>query len=123
MKPKINLVMVILLLVITSAYGQKMKTDIPQFITIPDKVVTSLGALDFKDGAPSAATAQKLYDNLDFLHAQNVFLNTFQGASTYCLGEGFHSVGAEDNSFIIFSDLWFEIFSHQCRCSLLHDHH
>jgi hypothetical protein len=74
-------------------------------LSIPDKVVTSLGTLDFKDGAPSAATTQKLYDNLDFLHAQNVFLNTFQGASTYAAGEGFKSAGAEDNSVLIFSNL------------------
>ena len=74
-------------------------------LSIPDKMTTSIGVLDFKDGAPSAATTQKLYDNLDFLHAQNVFLNTFQGASTYAIGEGFKSVGAEDNSFLIFSNL------------------
>ena len=83
-----------------------MKTDIPPSITIPDKVVTSLGTLEFKDGAPSAATAQKVYDNLDLLHAEDVFLNTFQGASTYCLGEGLQSIGVEDNSFVIFSGLW-----------------
>jgi hypothetical protein len=75
----------------------------PVSLTIPEKVMTSIGTLEFKDGAPSAATTQKLYDNLDFLHAQNVFLNTFQGASTYAAGEGFKSVGAEDNSFLIFS--------------------
>jgi hypothetical protein len=51
-------------------------------------VQTSLGTLDFKDGAPSEATAQKLYDNLDLLRAGNVYLNTFQGASTYTIGEG-----------------------------------
>ncbi len=77
----------------------------PISLTIPDKVVTPIGTLDFKDGAPSAATTQKLYDNLDFLHAQNVFLNTYQGASTYAIGEGFKSVGAEDNTFLIFSNL------------------
>lgn len=105
MKPKIIIPVLATMLAITSAEAQKMKTDIPSSVTIPDKVETSLGKLEFKDGAPSAATAQKLYDNLDLLHAQNVFLNTFQGASTYCLGEGLHSVGAEDNSFVIFSDL------------------
>jgi hypothetical protein len=63
------------------------------------------GTLEFKDGAPSAATAEKLYDNLDFLHAQNVFLNTYQGASTYALHQGFRSVGVEDNSVLIFPTL------------------
>jgi len=77
----------------------------PASLSIPDQVATPLGTLDFKDGAPSTATAQKLYDNLDFLHAQNVVLNTFQGASTYALREGLRSVGAGDNDIIIFSDL------------------
>ena len=81
MKPKITLFLLATMLAITSAHAQKMKTDIPPSITIPDKVVTSLGTLEFKDGAPSAATAQKVYDNLDLLHAEDVFLNTFQGAS------------------------------------------
>ena len=63
-----------------------MKTDIPNLLPF-HKVVTSLGPLSFKKGAPSVAIAQKLYNNLDFLHAQNVFLNTFQDASTYCGGE------------------------------------
>ena len=101
MKPRISFFAFYFLLAISVLQAQ----TIPPSITISDKVVTSLGTLDFKDGAPSAATTQKLYDNLDFLHAQNVFLNTFQGASTYCLGEGFHGIGAEDNSFVIFSDL------------------
>jgi hypothetical protein len=77
----------------------------PASLSIPDKVVTPIGTLDFRDGAPSSATVQKLFDNLDFLHAQNVVLDTFQGASTYALREGLRSVGAEDNSVIIFSDL------------------
>ena len=38
----------------------------PPQITTPDKVETTrLGTLEFKDGAPSASTAQKAYDNLD----------------------------------------------------------
>jgi hypothetical protein len=77
----------------------------PASLTIPDKLNTSIGTLEFKDGAPGIATTQKLYDNLDFLHAQNVFLNTFQGASTYALREGFKSIGAGNNAFLIFSDL------------------
>jgi hypothetical protein len=77
----------------------------PAYLTIPDKLTTPIGVLEFKDGAPSAATTQKLYDNLDLLHAQNVFLNTFQGASTYALGEGFKSAGANDNEALLFSNL------------------
>jgi hypothetical protein len=94
----------VLLITNGAVYAQQFAAT-PASLLIPDKVVTSLGALDFKDGAPSAGTTQKLYDNLDFLHAQNVYLNTFQGASTYAVGEGLKSVGVEDNNFVIFSNL------------------
>jgi hypothetical protein len=96
---------VLLTALIAVALALPVFAQTPASLAIPDKVPTPLGTLDFKDGAPSAATAQKLYDNLDFLHAQNVVLNTFQGASTYALRDGLRSVGAEDNSVIIFSDL------------------
>lgn len=77
----------------------------PKSILIPDKLETPIGTLNFKDGAPDTKTSQLLYDNLDFLHAQNVFLNTFQGSSVYSFGEGFKSVGAKDNEAILFSNL------------------
>jgi hypothetical protein len=44
-----------------------------QAISTPDKVETRIGPLDFKDGAPNAATAAKLYDNLDYTHAFDAF--------------------------------------------------
>ena len=46
-----------------------------------------------------------MYDHLDFVHALNVFLNGFAGASTYALRKGFHEAGAEDNEILIFSEL------------------
>jgi hypothetical protein len=79
----------------------KIAADIPPEITTPDKLETRLGALEFKDGAPSAATVEKVYDNLDFTHALNAYLNCFQGASLYPMRQGFLSIGAEDNSVII----------------------
>jgi hypothetical protein len=35
---------------------------IPPAISTPDKVGTRIGALDFKDGAPNAATVTKVYE-------------------------------------------------------------
>ena len=85
--------------------AQQYKTDIPAEITTPDRVDTRLGTLEFKDGAPSEATVEKVYDNLDFTHALNAFLNTYQGASLYAMRQGFLGIGAEDNSVVIFSEL------------------
>ena len=45
-----------------------------------------------------------MYDHLD-LHALNVFLNGYAGASTYALRKGFHEAGVHDNSILIFSEL------------------
>jgi Protein of unknown function (DUF1254) len=46
-----------------------------------------------------------VYDHLDFVHALNVFLNGFAGASTYALRKGFHEAGAKDNEILMFSEL------------------
>ncbi len=40
----------------------------PESITTPDRVESRLGTLEFEDGAPSPATAELLYDHLDFMH-------------------------------------------------------
>jgi hypothetical protein len=78
---------------------------IPQAITTPDRIQTRIGLLEFKDGAPSAETVQKVYDTLDFNRGVNAFMNSFSGASAYAIREGFHSIGAEDNTVVVFSDL------------------
>ena len=44
-------------------------------ISAPDKVETRLGTLEYKDGVPTPATVQKVYDNLDLMHAVDVYLN------------------------------------------------
>ncbi|ULJ75028.1 DUF1254 domain-containing protein [Rhizobium gallicum] len=77
----------------------------PPAILTPDKVETRIGTLDFKDGFPSADTTAKIYDNLDFIHAFEAFVNTFQGVSIAALHKGFQSVGVKDNEVLIFSDL------------------
>ena len=74
-------------------------------ISAPDKVETRLGTLEYKDGVPTSATVQKVYDNLDFMHAVDVYLNAFAGVSTYAVRDGFRSIGVEDNQIVIFRRL------------------
>jgi hypothetical protein len=78
---------------------------IPPTLTTPNQVQTRIGTLDFKDGAPSAQTAEKVFDTLDFTHALNAYLDSYGGASAYALCQGFASIGANDNSAVIFSEL------------------
>jgi hypothetical protein len=80
-------------------------TGIPAAITTPDKVETRIGTLDFKDGMPSKPTIDKIYDNVDFTHAFEAFVNTFQGVSIRALHKGFLSIGVKDNEVLVFSEL------------------
>jgi len=74
-------------------------------ISTPDRVESRLGTLQFDGGAPSDATAELLYDNLDFLHGVEAFIDAFPGASTTAMRRGFLSAGVEDNSVLMFSEL------------------
>ncbi len=88
-----------------SPASAEMTTPIPPSITTPDKVETPIGTLDYHDGVPTVETAEKVRDALDFTHALNAYNNSFRGASAYALGKGFQSIGAEDNTVVIFSKL------------------
>ena len=71
----------------------RMSTPIPKDITTPDTVNTRLGMLRFFDGMPDAATAQKVYDNLDFQRGVDVFLKAMPAASVLAAREGIRSAG------------------------------
>jgi hypothetical protein len=74
-------------------------------ISTPDRVESRLGTLEFNDGAPTKATAELLYDHLDFVHGVEAFINAFPGASLAAMRRGFQAAGAEDNSFTFFPEL------------------
>ncbi|RWP35969.1 MAG: DUF1254 domain-containing protein [Mesorhizobium sp.] len=71
----------------------------------PDKLETSAGTLEFKDGVPTADTAQKVYDTLDFTNALAAYNNSFRGASALAIVKGFEGIGAEPGDVVIFSEL------------------
>jgi hypothetical protein len=78
---------------------------IPQILVTPDTVDTRVGKLEFKDGAPSVETAEKVYDTLDFTRGLDVFLNSYGGASAYAIRKGLLDIGAEDNTVTIYPEL------------------
>ncbi len=78
---------------------------IPPSLVTPDKVESRIGTLEFKDGAPSKATLDKVYDNLDFTYAFRAFVDTMQGVSIQALRKGLQSVGVKDNEVIVFTKL------------------
>jgi len=78
----------------------RMTTEIPDFITTPDKVETRLGTLEFFDGFPSQDTVEKCYDNLLFMRGVEVFLNWVPAASLWAGREGFREAGITRNGII-----------------------
>ena len=64
-------------------------------ISIPDKVETSIGTLEFFDGVPTDATVATLYDNLDRMRGMEVFLDNVGAVSMYSVRKGLADAGAE----------------------------
>jgi hypothetical protein len=92
-------------LVLPRVVAAQASPGIPPAITTPDKVESRIGTLEFKDGAPSRATLDKVYDHLDFTHAFEAFVNTFQGVNMAAIRKGFLSIGVQDNEILVFSEL------------------
>jgi hypothetical protein len=84
---------------------KSVSAEMLKSISTPDRVESRLGTLEFKDGAPSEATAELLYDHLDFGNAVQAFLGALPGASLAAMRRGFASAGVEDNAFTFFPNL------------------
>ena len=85
---------------ITAALGLAMSApfpllaaELPPSIITQDKVETSIGTLEYKDGAPSKDTVAKVYDYLDLMHGVETFVNAYQGASVAAIFKGFEDPG------------------------------
>src|SRR2546430_12424572 len=94
-------------LFLTSAHAQAPKeaAKLPPSITTPDKVESSIGALEYKDGAPNKETVAKVYDYLDLMRGVEASVNAYQGASVAALFKGFNDAGVPDNTALIWSEL------------------
>lgn len=71
-----------------------MSDDVLKSLGAPESISTGLGKLDFVDGVPTAETAQKTYDMLDFTQALSAYNNNFRGASAAAIVKGFAGIGA-----------------------------
>lgn len=102
---RLILSLTLFLICIPGVAAAEATDSIPPEITIPDRVETRVGTLEFSNGVPTVETANSVYDTLAFTRALNVFNNSFRGASAYAIAKGLQSIGAEDNSVVIFSKL------------------
>ncbi len=64
-------------------------------ISIPDKVETSIGTLEFFDGVPSDATIDKVYNNLDRMRGVVAYLDNVGGVSIQSVLDGLAREGAD----------------------------
>ena len=94
-----------LALLLAGTASAQVSEEALQSISTPASVETRIGTLDFKDGAPSAATAAAVYDNLDFTYAFRAFTDTFKGVSMQAILEGLQAAGIKENEVVVFSEL------------------
>lgn len=87
------------------AAGYRMTTPIPPEIVTPQRVETRIGTLEFDDGVPTQATAQKVWDQLDFSRGIEAFLNGIPGASMVAIRTGLREAGAENGTIGVFETL------------------
>lgn len=90
---------------VTAPQKMKMTTDIPPGVGTPDRLETRLGTLTSVDGVPDAATAQKVYDNLDFQRAVQAYLSSIQIASMNGMRKGILEWGPANTTALLFEGL------------------
>ena len=73
-------------------------------ISIPDKVETSIGTLEFFDGVPVGDTVDKVYDNLDRMRGLAVFLDNQGAASLHAMRMGNAGIGADASNKITITE-------------------
>jgi hypothetical protein len=88
-----------------SSPKMKMTTPIPESITTPAKIESRLGTLEFPQGFPTDSTADKLYDNLDFMHGVEAFLYALPGGSVHAAGRGIKSMGGNNHTVLVMEQL------------------
>lgn len=67
-------------------------------ISVPDRVETVFGALDFFDGMPLPDAVTRGYDALDLLRGIEVFLNCVPGASMVAMRRGLRGLGIDSRT-------------------------
>ena len=102
----ITLLTIALLVMIPNAFASqpekmKMTTMIPTAITIPDRVESRIGTLEFEGGFPTEETAQIIYDQLDFQRAVESVMMTTPAASLTGFRNAIRQYGPDNEAAII----------------------
>ncbi|MDX5583576.1 MAG: hypothetical protein QNK20_01410, partial [Aureibaculum sp.] len=79
-------------------------TELPEGLHTPNVVETSIGTLNFMDGAPSKETAELVYENLDKMRGVDAFLKGMPAASVRQLILGPEALGTNQNNKVLIYD-------------------
>jgi hypothetical protein len=88
-----------------SAQSFKMTTPIAPGIAVPDKVESSIGALNLSYGYPDEATVEKIYDNLDRSRALQAYLMAIPVVNQAGMRESLRKIGAVNRTNAIWENL------------------
>ena len=93
----------------TTVLAQNLKTysqttELPSGLYTPDQVETSIGTLNFMDGAPLPETAELVYENLDRMRGVDVFLKCMPAASVRQLMLAPETLGADAYNKVLIYD-------------------
>ncbi len=73
-------------------------------VSIPDRLSTPFGELEFFDGVPQPASVRSIFDGLDLVRGITAFLDTIPGASLVGMRRGLRSVGVDSPDKIGYTD-------------------
>jgi hypothetical protein len=90
---------------VATAKEYKMTTPIAPGVAVPDKIKTSIGTLKLSGGYPDAATAQKIFDNLDRSRALQAYLLAIPIVNQAGMRDSLRQFGPENQTDVIWEDL------------------
>lgn len=109
MKPPLSAFSVVslmaLLVLPASAQQYKYETPMPPGVASPGSVETRLGTLKFFDGFPDNASAEKLFENLDFQRAVQAYLMAIPAVSQATNRNAIRTLGPVNTVVPIFEQL------------------
>ena len=97
---------IILALPISNTAQAQVSAETLKSISIPDKVDTSIGKLEFFDGVPTDSTVETVYDNLDRMRGMEVFIDNVGAVSMNSVHTGLNNAGSKGaNKIAVFEQL------------------
>lgn len=84
---------IMLALPISNTAHAQVSAETLKSLSIPNKVDTAIGKLEFFDGVPTDSTVETVYDNLDRMRAVQAFLDNVGALSVYSVIAGNAGIG------------------------------